>query len=157
MSTSKHLYTYLTGPADAKNANVDGSSTPVEFTFEPTAKCHISRVLVTVQDAGAFTATSYGAVAALANGVEFEHSGGTVVDLLGGLPITGNSDWARVCYDTLELDFTGGGSTSLVVRWTFAKAGIPLTLESGDSIIVRVNDNLTGLVGHYFMLQGYYT
>jgi len=51
------------------------------------------------------------------------------------------------------LDY-GSGDNFLAGRWTFRKAGEPLLLLPGNSFRVTVNDDLTGLVEHYFCIQG---
>ena len=140
------------------NAKVDGSSTPVVFKFAPTRNCRIHRMMVFVEDAGAVVAANYGAVAGpLTNGIIVTHTddSGTVTNLHGQVAITNNADWARLCYDVTYSGFAAGNDF-VHVRWTFDKTGIPLIMESGDTLKVTVRDNLTGLVEHYFHIQGHY-
>ena len=45
----------------------------------------------------------------------------------------------------------------IVVRWTFAKSGAPIRLDGAKNarLEVLLNDDLTGLVDHHFVVQGY--
>lgn len=151
------ISTYLRDGASIE-ANVDGSETPVEFAFTAAGACEIHRMIVTIQDAGSFQSNEYGNLTALTNGIDFEHSDGTTTtDLLDGVPITTNQGWAELCYDAEPKSYSGTQAVSQVVRWTFSRAGIPLYLADGDTLTARINDNLTGLTLHRFLLQGYYT
>ena len=138
---------------------VNGSVTPVVAKFSPTKPCEIHRMIVHIEDAGNLVAGTYGAEAALTNGVtmtQTDDSNPTIVNTLTGQNgIKTNSDWGHVCYDVRYNTF-GSGNNFVTVRWTFAKSGIPLKLESGDSLNVNINDNLEGLISHHFLIQGFY-
>lgn len=139
-----------------KNANVNGVVTPVPFKIVPPAgaRYRLHRMMVKISDDAVVSAEKYGGIAALANGIEVEVDlDGDTIDLLDGVPITGNADWGKVCYDTHVVDY-GAGNNIILVRWTFAKSGAPLSLTSSDEFRVTVNDDLTGLVEHYFQVQG---
>lgn len=143
--------------AGSIEANVNGSVTPVEFAFSPTEQCQIHRMIVTITDAGSFQSSEYGNLSALTNGIEFEWTDGSdTVDFLDGVPIVSNQGWAERCYDAEPKDYQGTQAVSQVVRWTFEKSGIPLYLNAGDSLVVRINDDLTGLSQHRFLVQGHY-
>lgn len=133
-------------------ANVDGSVTPATYSYACPADetIELERLLVYIQDTGNFNVASYGNGITLANGLEIEAAG---VDLLDGQPIKTNADWAALCYDLSYFSF-GVGDNAAAVRWTFGKAGAPLILESLETIAVTVNDDMTGLTGHRFMVQG---
>lgn len=145
--------------AGSAEANVNGSVTPVEFSFSPTVKCEIHRMFVTVRDAGAFASDEYGNIAGgLTNGVEFEATDATgTLDMLDGAPIQTNLDWSERCYDAEPKEYSGTQSVALVARWTFAKSGIPLFMSPGDLLVIRINDDLTPLLSHRFLIQGYYS
>lgn len=143
----------------SRDANVDGSSTPVEFSFVATRTCEITRMILTVQDSGSVTSDSYGAIAGgLPNGIEFEHKAANdQVTPIIEYPVQTNLDWDARMYDFGEATFSGGGNTrGLVGRWTFSRAGIGLWLDIGDSLILRINDDCTGLLAHRFIVQGNY-
>lgn len=118
----------------------------------------ISRLLVSAEDTTGMTAQEYGNLgAALTNGVSIlAELDGTEYDLCDGVPIKTNAGWGTTCYDTQITGAAwGSGNDVLLVRWTFSKSGTPILLESGDKVIARVNDDLQGLLSHYFMIQGY--
>lgn len=144
-----------------KDAAVNGSVTPVEFKITHATRTFcVTRLIVHIEDDGNFTATSYGSIATLANGVEIEHqSDGGTTDLLGGLPITAHTEYQRIAFDVSERPASGGGDKTVVARWTFGKfVNIPygLVVEPGDALCVRINDDLTALTEHYFWAQGAY-
>jgi hypothetical protein len=138
------------------NANVNGT-TPVEFYIEAADNdvLELHRIIIHIADNGSIQPHTYGALAALTNGVKV-----TVVDaddnvLQGGvITVKANAEWGRVCFD-VEIQDRGAGSDGYVnVRWTFAKAGVPLRLRDGEKFVVTIQDDLTGLLEHYFMVQG---
>jgi len=136
------------------SAAVDGSSTPVDFTYTvPTnAALRAERLLVTMQAPGSLTGSDYGGVTGpLTNGVDLLVNG---VSILDGMPVKSNNDWAHFCYD-VNIQPHASGSSLVHVRWTFGKSGAPLWLRAGETITAKVQDNLTGLDEHLFLLQGY--
>ena len=145
----------------AKNAN--GNYSAVETRFKHTVEAgkilRIHRMIVSIEDTAGFSSSKYGDLAALTAGIGMEVTGDNraTLDLVDNEPIKTNADWAHNCYDA-DLKTWGAGDEVLVVRWTFAKYGVPLRLigDSNDAFEVVLNDNLTGLIGHHFMLQGHY-
>ena len=136
------------------NANVDGSTTPVKFWLEcTTGVIELHRLIVYVQDAGNFSATDYGTIATLANGVEVQtlNSGGTLLSHFDHT-IKSNAEWAAHCFDIDYISF-GTGDNSMAVRWTFSKGGHPIILQRGEQFAVTVNDDLTGLTTHSLVVQ----
>ena len=144
-----------------KNANGNYAGAVEEFYIEAQAgeSLTLTSMLVAIEDTGGGTVQEYGNIgSALTNGiavtVENEH-GTVLMDLTDAVPVTTNAHWAQLCYDVNWLD-KGSGNDMIAVRWTFAKSGQPIKLEEGQRLIVSVNDNLTGLVSHYFLVQGTY-
>ncbi len=144
-----------------KNAVGNYSSTATPFYIQPAANqtFYLARMLITVRDSGAFDAEEYGNGIALTNGITVtihhdEH--GELYDLTDGEPIKSNTDWGTRCYD-VDVKTWGTGDEVLLGRWTFEKAGEPLVLNAPRSLRVNLNDNLSGLVGHYFVVQGTYS
>lgn len=147
---------YLREAGGSRDANVDGSSTPVEFSYTADdTRMWIYRLMVSVKDAGSFDADLYGNGEILANGIDLEvvTAGGETHDLLDGEPIKANADWG-ICHDVRYFDIGPAADNYLLVRWTFARAGRPLRLGLGDKLLARVNDDLTGLTGQWFHAQG---
>jgi hypothetical protein len=158
MAVKRPIFEYLADGA-AKLANVDGSSTPAIYKFEPAEAYYLERMIVHIEDGGTWQVVTYGSIAALANGIEigiYNSSDDSLVqDLLDGLPIKNNGQWARVCYDVDILAALGAGNTMGTVRWTFGKSGQPLWIPEGQYLGAVINDDLTGLTDHTFMVQGY--
>jgi len=155
------IYRYLDTNGDGtgtKNA-VGDYSTPTDFYIAPPAGTaySIERLIVHIEDNGTLSPDKYGALTALSNGIDVEMLRGAAVlcDFNDGLPITHNGDWGRNSYDWSESSF-GAGNNIVQVRLTFSKTGSALYLNGnlGDKLVIRMNDNLTGLVEHYFMVQG---
>lgn len=134
--------------------NINGSITPVEFkiTCPPKTIYRIHRVIVQIQDSGTFDANSYGNKLELTNGVQIlTHRPTRVVpysDITAQLPIRTNAKWGAYSYDTTLLSY-GTGDSVLSIRYTVTKDGAHMQLGPGESLILRVNDDLTGLVDHY--------
>jgi len=143
-----------------KNANGNYAGGEEIFYIQPggTDIINVARLVVQIEDGGKFGSGKYGALAgALANGiaVRVQDDSGTVIDLTDGVLITTNVHWARYCYDVDHSDF-GTGNEYMDVRWTFSKSGNPIVLDAANNerLEVVLNDNLSGLVGHYFLVQG---
>jgi len=122
-------------------------------------KLHLARMIVYIEDAGTFDMEKYGNAITLSNGIHIsvKDSGGTeIADYDGGVNVFTNGGWGALCHDITNHTF-GSGNNSLTARWTFAKAGTPISLTSGQEFIITLEDNFTGLVGHTFMVQGYYS
>jgi hypothetical protein len=120
----------------------------------------IHRLLVSIEDTSGVKPEIYGSGVALTNGitVQVQASDNTVIsDLTDGVPVKTNALWSAQCFD---VDAKAWGNTPtdevVVVRWTFSKSGVPILLEDGQKLVVTLNDNLSGLVGHYFQAQGFY-
>lgn len=144
-----------------KNANGNYSGAVEEFYIQAAAGeiIEIQRMIVTIEDTGGSTVQEYGNLGvALTNGIEVhvENEYGTIMsDLTGELPIKTNGDWSTHCHDVTWLD-KGAGDDLISVRWTFSKHGTDLELQEGQRFVVKLNDDLSGLISHYFVVQGWY-
>lgn len=156
------LFRYLDTVGDGngtKNANGNYSVTSDDFKITPPAgeRYAISRMIVEVEDTSGMQAEEYGNLgAALTNGIQVlvvDDGDTTILDLTDGEAIKTNAGWGSHCYD-VALKSWGAGDELLLARWTFARTGSRLLLESGYSLLVRLNDDFTGLVGHYFFVNG---
>ncbi len=148
------IYKWLVN-GSSRDADVDGSSTPVVFSYVAPARCRIYRMIVFIQDSGTFDAEKYGNGVTLTNGISVKqvYLDASELDLCDGHDVVSNAGWQAMCHDFAH-NAIGTGDEVASVRWTFAKAGRPLTLETGESFKVTINDNLTGLEAHYFQIQG---
>ena len=140
-----------------KNASVDGSATPVEFKFDGFGIIELTRLIVFIRDSGPITAEGYGAIVggSLTNGIDVEvwKDGSLHVSLFDNIPVKSNADWARTCFDVAVSSF-GSGDNYARAQWILTQGSRSLRLASGDQVIIRINDDLSGLKEHYFNLQG---
>lgn len=146
------------------NAVGDYLASLTEFAIAPPAGkvFSIARMIVTVRDTGSFDSGSYGNGLTLVNGISVEKRTGVVngasslvQSLTDPVKIETNTDWGSYCYDIGVSNF-GQGDEVMLVRWTFARAGVALRLDgdANEYLAVRLNDDFTGLVGHVFNMQG---
>ncbi len=131
------------------------------FILKPTSTqaFRINRMMVHIQDTGAFAAEEYGNLgSALTNGVvvRVATSTGTVFALTDVNPVKTNAEWARHAYD-VRIDTWSVGDEFLTSRWSFWKSGYPLRIDGSDGeyLEVYLQDSCTGLVEHNFFVSGY--
>ena len=141
-----------------KNAN-GNYGTPDDFYFQSPYAVELHRMIIPIGDTAGMTAEEYGNLgAALTNGWELKvKTAADVVklDLTDGIPIKSNAEVGRVCFDVDLKDFgTTPTNEILLARWTFTRCGSPLILDPLDKLVITFSDNLTGLLTHYFMVQG---
>lgn len=145
-----------------KNANGDYSSAAEIFFIQPPSgvSYNIARMIISVEDTNGMQAEEYGNLGvALSNGIQVrvQDDTGTVLDLTDALVVTANAHWGRLCYD-VDIKTWGAGNEILIARWTFARFGVDGLLLRGsynERLEVVLNDNLTGLIAHYFFVNGY--
>jgi len=161
MAIQKEVYRMLDTAGDGTgttNASGDYSATVTDFYItDPNTPFYIHRMLIQVEDAGAFATSGYGALAGLSTGIDvlqLDPSGNIQVSYTDSHLIKSNNDWARKCYD-VKLENWATGNGAIHVRWTFARSGEPIRIAKDYSFVVRLNDNFTGLVTHYFMVEGH--
>ena len=163
MGRSTDLYRFLDTVGDGtgdSNANGNYATIPKNFMYTCPADVRyvtINRLIIYIEDTGNFSADGYGALSGLTNGIQVrvEHAGETIL-LTNNKPVKTNLHWGQMCYDTSYISF-GSGDNGLTVRWTFGNSGKPIKLYPGESLIVLVRDNLSGLVDHTFFAQGQIT
>ena len=157
---SRYLDTVGDG-SGTKNAVGNYSGGVVGFRITPPSDriYFITRILVTIRDTGSMDSAKYGNNITLTNGITVtrKNAGGLVLDLLDGIPVKTNGDWARACHDVKVIGF-GSGDEYLSVRWSFFRAGnIGVHLNGADDEFfeVELNDNFTNLIEHYFFVEGH--
>ena len=155
------VYRFLDTNGDGtgtKNANGDYSVTPGEFYFQPPRRVHVHRLIIHIEDTNGFTAQEYGNLgAALGNGYTIvcqDDSQNEICNYNDGVVITTNAEIGRICYD-VDIKTWGAGNEALQARFTFDKAGSPVDLKPNYRLSITFNDDLSGLIEHYFMIQGY--
>jgi len=163
------IYKFLTMDNDGttRNANGDYSATGLGekyFSIQPPAGqiYRITRMIVLVRDGKSnFRPDHYGELAELTNGIQVKTLAGdpqaVALDLTDTLPVKTNGNWGKFCYDSSIYLGEGTDDTYLAVRWTFAASGYPIRLvgDNNEALGVFLNDDLSGLVEHYFQVQGF--
>lgn len=148
--TVSNQYEGCKDSGSALNMNVDGSVTPVSYFVTGARK--IRRLTFVIRDAtGQATATTFGAVATLANGVKVRHlasGGGVTEDFTADLPIKTNLHWCAYVGTDFELE------KAYCVRWSFHKAGGVLELAASEKLEILISDDLTGLDEFYCFTHG---
>lgn len=152
------------------DTNGDGSGTinangnyavPTRFYIQPAAGrvIYVARIIVTIEDTSGFQAEEYGNLgAALTNGITLQRSINGVLDTnFTPVSVKTNAQWGSYCYD-VDLKTWGTGNEFLLVRWTLERSGVGVVLDGNnlESLDIIVNDNLTGLITHHFVVQGHY-
>lgn len=138
------------------NYSLPGTPFFIETT-DPKERYILHRVMCYIEDAEtSINLSTYGGATALTNGIVIRKvmRDGTTYDLTDALPIKSNSDWARICYD-VDISTFPAGNNYVHARWTFALSGSPLVLNPFDRLEFVMRDNLTSLVQHSFLVQGY--
>lgn len=153
-----------TGTKNAVGNYVDGALEI--FYIQPPASTvyKITRLLVNVEDTKGMTGEEYADLgSALTVGVVIRVQGdsGTIVNLTDDLPVKANNQWSRFAYDVVvsNLSSSGLGSANdfVLSRWSFFKSNTVIRLDGdqNERLEVVLNDNLTGIVSHYFLVQGF--
>ncbi len=144
----------------AVNANVDGSATQANFVVRPpragaTSLIYLRKLFLSVGDSALTDATTYGAVAGLTNGIAIvirDHDGNVLSTICSAIKSNGAllSIGRAMQFGTLELameiDLVGlfGGE-------------LPIDGSNGQELAFQINDNVSGLDGHYVTAFGHYT
>ncbi|MCK5133521.1 MAG: hypothetical protein KAR40_15380 [Candidatus Sabulitectum sp.] len=121
---------------------------------------HLNRLLGQIQNAQgtAPAPEKYGGITALTNGIYLrvrDSNDNVLEEMTCQAPVKNNANWARYCFD-IRPDTFGTGDNYVSLRWSLFKAGSPLILKPGQSLNLEVNDNLSTLLGHTFVVQGLY-
>lgn len=136
-----------------------GGQGATSFVYEVPVgfELHLARLIVTIEDGAGMRAERYGGLSsALTNGIIVESLTSEDVvdmDLTDGHPVKTNADWASFCYDAQVLSW-GAGDELLVARWSFDRAGQPFVVPAGEHFTVRLQDDMSGLIAHRFVIQG---
>lgn len=153
-------FKYLTAAGDgtgAHNLNGDYSSAAVDAHYLATANFFIHAGIATISDSSKFVQANYGGLnSPLTNGVKiiYKPSGGAEQMMFNSAGIKANYEW--LCIGGLE-ELTSFDQTAqtLSIVFDFVKMfGKPMHLSAGDKMIVRLNDNFTGIDHQSFAISG---
>ena len=130
-----------------------------DFKLVPAARTvvHIHRLIVQIEVSGNTAADIYGDQPQLVNGIRvlrLDSDDNVLREYTNSETIKDNAGWDRYCHDVNYVTFPGAGNNFVSVRWTFNRGGAPIKLTNGDYFALRLNDDFTGLVAHFFNLQG---
>ena len=158
-----NLYRYMDSVGDGSgndNFNADYSAAeglaivapPIDEVF------NINRIIISLEDTNGMSASDYGNITSgLTNGITIEKDDGVNVinEITDGLSVKSNAEWGMLCYD-VDIKKWSTGNELLLARFTFTKGGESIDLWGSDNhrLVIRFNDDLTGLVSHRFMAQG---
>ena len=143
-----------------KNAIGDYSVSPnqnTEFYYEATQYSELHRLIIHISDTTGMQSQDYGNIGSgLTTGYTIQiknATDGVILDLCDGTVIKTNGSIGRYCYD-VDLKNWGSGDEFIQARWSFSKGGSPIVLEPNWKISITLNDDCSGLLEHYFMVQG---
>ena len=151
---------FLTAAGDGTGAkNLNGNyATPTDFFYMADSRYEIYSLIIAISDATTFNQTDYGGIAigTITNGVQLflGFASGGEVPILISTPLKFNYEWYEVASEARLTTFSGTPQTLHIVVDLPRLFGRPLTMDPGDKVIVRLNDNFTGLVSHTFRLHG---
>lgn len=157
------IYRYLTDDGlvgDGSNSDITGAADVHWIAPASDEIWDIYRIIINIRDSGTVNADTFGALSALTNGCTLKVMKGATgsvekLDLLDGTTLKNNGDLARHCYD-MDISTATAGDKAVTARWTFAKAGEPLTLNggTGDRLVFTTQDDTTGLTEFTIMAHG---
>lgn len=146
--------------SDSINAigNYSGVDTFIVAPPEPTASIVITRLIVTISDAGVFQTNYYGGISGgLDSGITIQVNRDSTMKytITNGVPVTSNFKWEA--FGSVEFEDFGAGDDHAQVILEFHDAGQNILLDGSqnDTLMVIFKDDLTGLTGHHFQFQGY--
>lgn len=145
--------------AGSADVNVDGSGTPVTFSYSPPAPnaASIARLIMYLETAGAMDSILFGDLTALTNGIDIQITDNGTTDVIETWKT--NKDILQDMYDFGSAGVLFGKTNRVATgRWTYARAtggSRGLYVPKGGSFEAVVNDNLTGLTFLHFHIQGY--
>jgi hypothetical protein len=156
------LYSFLKDSGNNVNAVGDYSGSPESFAFAPAAGelVVLKRMLVFIEDGGAFDTGAYGNGSALSNGITVNvKNGAGLLYTLTPEAVKTNANWAGYCYD-FQVQTYGAGNEYAAAVWDFSEdeggGGLALRGDSGEFLEVLLNDDFSGLVNHKFRVRGRY-
>lgn len=151
---------FLTSAGGVSDAIGNYAATPTDFFHEVPAG-HVFTVhsmCIQISDNTNFNQTDYGAiVGGLTNGIKFFiRSKGVDVPLLASQVVKRNNDWARITSDMRLTQWASTPQTLIVNLAPEIRMGLPFTVSSvnEERVIVRLNDDFTGLTAHTFAIGG---
>ena len=152
---------WLTSSGDGLGTyNLNGNySTPTDFYYLTSSLYDIYSLIIAITDGTTFNYNDYGGIptGTITNGVKlfiYKASILTEVPLLSGIAIKNNYEYLSVTSDVKLTQFAGTPQTMVITFHLKDEYGQPLHLDIGDKVIIRLQDNFTGLLSHTFGIRG---
>jgi hypothetical protein len=117
---------------------------------------HISKLIIWIEDNTVFAPNGYASLGyALPNGITLWYDIGSGHVNLTPEPVKTNGDWGSNASSSVYYSY-GMGNNALYTIFIFNEF-VPggIVLNNGDSIGITLNDDFTGIINHYFTIQGY--
>ena len=165
LSSLRQLRSYFTDASGSNAQNVDGSTTPVEFSIlaEPSITKWVTGFRLILEGTNLEIATNdfrrYGnattAGTPLTNGVEIEAVQSGVTTAIAAEPVGDIGDYLQWADDFVALtNAVSSQSDYLHFDFTFDR---PVVLTEGtlDALTIRINDDLTPIDKHIAVARGY--
>lgn len=153
----KAIYKFLRS-GGSNNLAVNGSSTPVDFSYTPGPgkTLQINRINFRMRDA-TMRLNRFGGITTLINGLQLLHldaNGTILVDFCDGESVKDLDAFSLLAgIDNIAVVAASGDDT-WTVRWTLAEAGKPYTIKNNETFVLKVRDDLTAITIFDAMLQG---
>ncbi|MHC4301522.1 MAG: hypothetical protein ACYS7Y_30000 [Planctomycetota bacterium] len=158
MADDIYIFKYLRNGAEEDLATATGTpGAPEHFDYVADSDyVKLHRCMISIRDDG-ISPFDFGAISGgLTNGLQirlYDASDKLVTDFTDGVPIKTNGQFVLLAGVDVDRDVTAGDD-QLTVRWTFAKAGEPLHMKTGDYFRVSVQDTLTAMTAMAIVVQG---
>lgn len=138
------------------NANGDSSGAVQNFKIQAQEgeTITLARMIIHTEDAGTYDSGAWGNGITLTNGILVQTNISGVLKNISTGTIKTNGELAGEMHDVTVHAF-GTGNNHLTGRWTFSNSGTYIKLNAGDSLIVRLNDDFSGLIQQNFLVQGF--
>lgn len=160
-------YTYFneflksSGDIDQAKDFSGGGAVDASYIVPTNTIVYISDLEIYIEDdeKGSPELDEYGQLAELTTGIKVWYNRGSgKVYLHNDLPIKKNSDFAVFTSNITTSEASAlDGNNAIKINWNFKDTGQSIRIDSGNSFGVEFNDDLSDLVHHYFVIQGYLT
>lgn len=147
------------------NFTSDGTGThtihvPTQLILAPSAGevFQVAEIMIVVEDSNGMQAQEYGNLGvALTNGILLDEFDDNVPNNLIDEKITDNGGWFNISKDVRVEQLYTGSNEILIARFGFCDFGqnIRLVGDTDGKLVVRLNDDLTGLLAHKFFAKGF--
>jgi len=165
MPAADALFRFLDTVGDGsgtKNATGDYSSGQEEFLIAPAAGevFVLEQMTISIYDQGSLAPNTYYVGNGLTNGIQVKvkDAGADLLDLTDLVAVKTISDWSNLGARLFEhKNWSSAPTDHVSILWDFAERGYPIVLDgdAGQYLAVELDDDLSGLLEHYFFVQGY--